>query len=54
MVGEGDGSNSRHNQDLPDDKLEVDASLDAALIAKNQPVAVAGIQRFPPTSDEIA
>ena len=54
MAGEGDGSNSRHNQDLPDDRLEVDVSLDTALIAENQPAAIVGIQRFPPTSDEIA
>ena len=54
MAGEGDGSNYRHDQDLPDDRLEVDASLDAALIAENQPAPIASIQRFPPTSDEIA
>jgi hypothetical protein len=42
MAGEGDGSNSRHNQDLPDDRLEVDASLDAALIAENQSAACRG------------
>ena len=54
MAGKGDGSNSRHDQDLPDDRLEADATLDATLIVENQSATVAGIQCYPPTSGEIA
>ena len=39
MAGEGDGSNSRHDHDLLDDRLEADITLDVALIAENQSAA---------------
>ena len=53
MAGEGAGSNSRHDQDLPDDRLEADITPDTALIVENQSAAIVGIQRFPPTNEEI-
>ena len=53
MAGEGDSSNSRHDQDLPDDRLEADTTPDASLTIENQSAAIAGIQRFLPTNEEI-
>ena len=60
MADKGDGSGSRNSQELPDDKLGVDTALnatgpsDADLTIENQLAAMAGIQWFPPISEEIA
>ena len=60
MDGEGNGSGSRNSQELPNDAPGVDTALkttgptDADLTIENQSAAMADIQRFPPTSEEIA
>ena len=57
MAGEGDGSDSRYSQGLLDNELEEDTTLNAAdvtLTTAYQSTAIAGIQRFPPTNEEIA
>ena len=57
MAGEGDDSDSRYSQGLPDNELEEDTAVNAAdamLTTADQSTAMAGIQGFPPTSEEIA
>ena len=57
MAGEGDGSDSRYRQGMPNNELEDDTALntaDATLTTVNQSAALAGIQRFPTTNEEIA
>ena len=56
MAGEGDGSDSRYSQGLPINELEDDATLstaDVTLATADQSTALAGIQRFPTTNEEI-
>ncbi|KAK1581297.1 hypothetical protein Q3G72_004755 [Acer saccharum] len=56
MVGEGDGSNSRYSQGLPNNELEDDTTLntaDATATTADQLAALAGIQRFPTTNEDI-
>ncbi|KAK0579311.1 hypothetical protein LWI29_024418 [Acer saccharum] len=56
MAGEGDGSNSKYNQGPPGNELEDNATLNAAdvtLTTADQSTAIAGIQRFPLTNEEI-
>ncbi|KAK0600747.1 hypothetical protein LWI29_018038 [Acer saccharum] len=57
MVGEGDGSDSRYSQGMPSNELEDDTVLntaDATLTTVDQSAALAGVQRFPTTNEEIA
>jgi hypothetical protein len=57
MAGEGDGSDSRYSQGVPSNELEDDTTLntaDATLTTADQSAALAGIQRFPTTNEEIA
>ena len=56
MAGEGDGSDSRYSQGLPNNELEDDTTLnttDATLTTADQSAALASIQRFPTTNEEI-
>ena len=56
MAGKGDGSDSRYSQGLPTNELEDDTTLntaDVTLATVDQSTALAGIQRFPPTNEEI-
>ena len=56
MVGERDGSDSRYSQGLPINELEDDATLntaDVTLATVDQSTALAGIQHFPPTNEDI-
>ena len=56
MAGEGDGSDSRYSQGLTINELEDDATLntaDVTLATADQSTTMAGIQRFPPTNEEI-
>lgn len=56
MAGTGDDGDSRYNQDSPDNELGDDTTQNAAnasLTAAVQPTALAGIQRFPTTNEEI-
>ena len=56
MAGERDGSDSRYSQGPPGNELEDDATLNAAdvtLTTADQLTAIASIQRFPPTNEEI-
>ena len=57
MAGERDGSDSRYRQGMPNNELEDDTALntaDATLTTADQSAALAGIQRFPTTNEEIA
>ena len=57
MAGEGDGSDSRYSQGVPSNELEDDTALNAAeatVTTADQLAALAGIQRFPTTNEEIA
>ncbi|KAK0605493.1 hypothetical protein LWI29_027475 [Acer saccharum] len=57
MASEGDGSDSRYSQGMPSNELEDDTVLntvDATLTTVDQSAALAGIQRFPTTNEEIA
>ena len=57
MASEGDGSDSRYSQGVPSNELEDDTTLntaDATLTTADQSAALAGIQRFPTTNEEIA
>ncbi|KAK1554477.1 hypothetical protein Q3G72_012781 [Acer saccharum] len=58
MAGEGDYIDSRYSQGLPDNELlEEDTALnatDATLTTADQSTAIAGFQRFPLTSEDIA
>ena len=56
MAGEGDGSDSRYSQGVPSNELEDDTTLntaDATQTTADQSTALAGIQRFPTTNEEI-
>ena len=56
MAGEGDGNDSRYSQGLPNNELEDDTTLntvDAILTMTDQSTALAGIQRFPTTNEDI-
>ncbi|KAK1563451.1 hypothetical protein Q3G72_027729 [Acer saccharum] len=57
MASEEDGSDSRYSHGLPTNELEDDATpntADATLATADQTNALAGLQRFPPTNEEIA
>ena len=57
MAGEGDGSDSRYSQGMTSKELEDDTMLntaDATLTTADQSAALAGIQHFPTTNEEIA
>ena len=56
MAGEGDGSDSKHSQGLPVNESEdgtTHNTADVALTTASQSTALASIQRFPPTNEEI-
>ena len=57
MAGKGDDNDSRYSQGLPDNELEENNTLntaDATLTTADQSITIAGIQRFPPTSEKTA
>ncbi|KAK0578380.1 hypothetical protein LWI29_009529 [Acer saccharum] len=57
MAGKGDGSDSKYSQGMPSNELEDDTVLNttnATLTTVDQSAALAGIQRFPTTNEEIA
>ena len=56
MAGEGDSSDSRYSQGLPNNELEDDTTLntaDATATTADQSAALASIQRFPTTNEDI-
>ncbi|KAK0571538.1 hypothetical protein LWI29_017690 [Acer saccharum] len=56
MAGEGDGSDPRYSQGLPNNELEDDTTLntaDATATMADQSATMAGIQCFPTTNEDI-